>query len=505
MAGGPQPAVPPPAPAGARDERIAIVDIGSNSIRLVVFDGLKRAPAMVFNEKVFCGLGRGLHASGRLSPEGVALAVPNLVRFTALARAMGVGRIEMIATAAVRDASDGQAFRQTVEQHCSHPVRILSGQEEAGFSALGVIAGNPGADGIMGDLGGGSLELVEVKDGRVGRWTTLALGPLRLMERCGEDRQKARRLIDKTLAEVDWLESGRGRIFYPVGGTWRSLARLHIEQHRHPLHAIHGHTVPREETVGLMRLISRLGKSSLRGIEQVSRRRRETLPMGALVLSRLLQRVQCEKVTFSTYGLREGYVFHRLPKAVQDEDPLLSAAAEAAEREGRFGGLGDSLMTWCDPLFPDEGEEERRLRLAACHLSDLAWRDHPDFRAVEALHRILHYPLVGIDHPGRAFLAYTVFLRYGGTAGAKDAKAATALLSERWRERAVLLGAALRLSYRVSAATRWMLDHSALRVQGKVLELKLPDDGSVPDGEAVQRRLKALAQAGSFDETRIVV
>ncbi|HEY9548325.1 MAG TPA: Ppx/GppA family phosphatase [Kiloniellaceae bacterium] len=493
------------AQGSARDQRVAVVDIGSNSIRLVVFDGLKRAPVMVFNEKVLCGLGRGLAASGRLSPEGVALAVPNLVRFTALARAMGVGRIDLIATAAVREASDGVAFRETVERLCGHPVRVLGGIEEAELSALGVIAGNPSADGIMGDLGGGSLELVELNGGKLGRSTTLPLAPLRLIESCGDDRQKARRTIDKTLATVDWLGEGRGRAFYPVGGTWRNLARLHIQQHRYPLHAIHGHTIPYEDARGLTRLISRLGRASLSGIQQVSRRRRETLPMGSLVLSRLLQRMQCARVTFSTYGLREGYLYHQLPAAVQAEDPLLSAAAEIAEREARFGGLGESLMTWCDALFPDEDEEERRLRLAACHLSDLTWREHPDFRAIQALRSILQYPLVGIDHPGRAFIAYTVFLRYGESPTAKEAAQAAALLDDRRRSRAILLGAALRLSYRVSAATRWVLDHSALKVDGGVLELKLPDDGSVPEGEAVQRRLKALAQAGGFRETRVVV
>lgn len=494
----------PFAKAGARDERVAVVDIGSNSIRLVVFDGLKRAPAAVFNEKVLCGLGRGLQSSGRLSPEGVELAVPNLVRFTSLARSMGVGRIDLVATAAVRDAEDGQAFRATVEKLCGHPVRVLSGEEEARLSALGVVAGTPSADGIMGDMGGGSLELVEVNGGRVGRWTTLTLGPLRLMESCGDDRAKARRVIDKALDSVEWLAEGSGRTFYPVGGTWRNLARLHIEQHHYPLHAIHGHTIPRDEAVSLTRVISRLGKSSLSGIQHISRRRRETLPMGSLVLGRLLQRMQARQVTFSTYGLREGYLFHQLPAEVQREDPLLSAAAEIGERESRFGGLGESLMAWCDALFAEESEEERRLRLAACHLSDVAWREHPDFRGIQALRRILHFPLVGIDHPGRAFVAYTVFLRYGESPSAKEAMQAAALLSERWRERAILLGAALRLAYRVSAATRWVLEHSALRVDGKVLELKLPSDGSVPDGEAVQRRFKALAQAGGFAETRIV-
>ena len=489
----------------ARDERVAVIDIGSNSIRLVVFDGLKRAPATVFNEKVLCGLGRGLQSSGHLSPEGVALAVPNLMRFTALARAMGVGRIDLIATAAVREAEDGPAFREAVEQQCGHPIRVLSGEEEAEFSALGVIAGNPTADGIMGDLGGGSLELVEVNDGKVGRSTTLALGPLRLMESCGEDRAAMRKVIDKAFAKVDWLTEGKGRTFYPVGGAWRNLARLHMEQSRHPLHAIHEHTISNADAIKLTRLLARQGKSSVSGIQQISRRRRETLPLGALVLSRLLRKLQCADVVFSTFGVREGYLFNQLPEDVRRQDPLLTAAEEIAEREGRFGGLGEAMMGWCDALFTDEDTEERRLRLTACHLSDLAWREHPDFRGLQALRRILHYPLVGIDHPGRAFIAYTVFLRYGESADSKQAAEAVSLLSERARGRAILLGAALRLAYRVSAATRWVLDHSGLSVDGKVLELRLPDDGSVPDGEAVQRRLKTLAQAGDFEDTRIVV
>ncbi len=488
-----------------KDGRIAVIDIGSNSIRLVVFDGLKRAPATVFNEKVLCGLGRGLQKSGYLHPDGVALAIPNLVRFTALAKAMGIERVDLIATAAVRDAEDGLQFADAVERACGEPIRILSGAEEAQLSALGVIAGNPEADGIMGDLGGGSLELVEINQGKIGRATTLALGPLRLMESCGGDRQVARSQVDAALSEVDWLATGKGRSFYPVGGAWRNLARLHIEQKRHPLHAIHGHTIQYREAVKLARLVSRQGKTSLSGIDFISRRRRETLPLGALVLGRLLRITNSSAISFSTYGLREGYLFDQLPKDQQAEDPLIAAARDFAEREGRFGDLGDGLMRWCDAIFPDEDEEEHRLRLTACHISDFAWREHPDFRASQALRRVLHHPFVGIDHTGRSFLAYTVFLRYGGAPDSSKVARATTLLSERSRGRAKLLGAALRLAFRVSGATRAILDRSSLRVDGDTLELVLPDDGSVPDGEAVQRRLRALAAVGDFRETRIIL
>lgn len=497
--------VPTPSKSRARDRRIAVIDIGSNSIRLVVFDGLKRAPGTVFNEKVLCGLGRGVQTTGRLNPDGIDLAIPNLVRFTALVSAMGIETVDLIATAAVRDAEDGADFCRTVEEACGHSVRVLSGAEEAQLAALGVIAGTPNADGILGDLGGGSLELVEVKGGKIGRAITLALGPLRLMESCGDNRQKARTAIDETLSKVEWLTEGEGRTFYPVGGAWRNLARLHIEQKRHPLHAIHGLTIPYDEAIKLARLVSRQGKNSLSAIDFISRRRRETLPLASLVLGRVLRKANSEAIFFSTYGLREGYLFNQLSKRRQSGDPLLSAAREFAEREGRFGGLGDGLMEWCDALFPKEDEEERRLREAACHLSDFAWREHPDFRAGQAMRRLLHYPFVGIDHPGRSFLAYTVYLRYGGSPSSQEAAPATALLSERWRDRASLLGSALRLAFRVSGATRGILHHSRLNVDGSELELVLPEDGSVPDGEAVQRRLKALATVGGFDKTRIAI
>ena len=488
-----------------KDRRVAVIDIGSNSIRLVAFDGLKRAPTIVFNEKVLCGLGRGLQSSSRLNPDGVRLAIPNLVRFTALVQAMGIERVDLIATAAVRDADDGADFCAAVEKACGHSIRVLSGAEEAELAALGVIAGNPMADGIMGDLGGGSLELVDLKDGKIGRATTLALGPLRLMESCGDNRQKARSMIDDILSKVDWLAEGADRYFYPVGGAWRNLARLHIEQKHHPLHAIHGHTIPHDEAVKLARLVSRQGRSSLSAINFISRRRRETLPLASLVLGRVLRITSSKAISFSTYGLREGYLFNQLSKRRRSDDPLLSAAREFAEREGRFGGLGDGLMAWCDDLFPHENLEERRLREAACHLSDFAWREHPDFRAGQAMRRLLHYPFVGIDHPGRSFLAYTVYLRYGGSPSSKEAEPAMALLSDRARKRAGLLSAALRLAFRVSGATRAILHHSGLRVDGPVLELILPSDGSVPDGEAVQRRLRALATTGEFEDTRIVI
>ncbi len=160
-----------------RRDSVAVVDIGSNSLRLVVYDGVRRAARIMLNEKVLCGLGRGLSETGRLNQEGVEQARVNLQRFVSLARAIGVSRLDVLATAAVRDADDGREFAAEIERRFGVRVRILAGAEEGRYSALGVLSGIPDAQGFAGDLGGGSVELVPVAKGRAGAGATLPIGP----------------------------------------------------------------------------------------------------------------------------------------------------------------------------------------------------------------------------------------------------------------------------------------------------------------------------------------
>lgn len=481
--------------AGRANERIGVVDIGSNSIRLVVFDRLSRAPVPLFNERVLCGLARGLDQTGRLNVEGVELALTNIVRFARLARAMSVGRFDLLATAAVREAANGPEFVAEVERRSGAKVTVLSGASEARLSALGVIAGTPGANGFMGDLGGGSLELVDLRAADLRDSVTLPLGPLRLAEVSNGDRALALAEIDRHLDAVAWLNGSPDACFYPVGGAWRSLARLHMEQSRYPLHIIHGYSLPSRTARDMARVISRLGPHSLARVRGVSRRRLETLPYAALVLSRILERVRPATVTFSAFGLREGHVYDLLGPEEQARDPLIAAASELAASEARFGDLGEEMFSWTTPLCPDETPEEVRLRRAAGHLADIAWREHPDYRAVQALHRILRLPLLAIDHAQRGFLAYTAFVRYGGKPGATDAETAIQLMSARQAWRAEVLGKALRLAVTVSGGTREVLRSASLSLEGDSLVLTLPGNGSVVSGDALERRLKALAKA----------
>jgi exopolyphosphatase/guanosine-5'-triphosphate,3'-diphosphate pyrophosphatase len=483
------------APARLRQSRIGVVDIGSNSIRLVVFDRLARAPQLLFNEKVLCGLGRGLDADGRLNPEGVESALLNLGRFVRLAKAMGIGRLDLLATAAVRDAANGAEFAATVRKRCGVPVRILSGSEEARLSALGVVSGIARADGLMGDLGGGSLELVGLDRGALGAHVTLPLGPLRVGEAAIADRDAARVLIDRHLESVPWIADLHGRSFYAVGGAWRSLARIHMEQVGHPLHVIQQYRIDREQAENLLRVMSRLGRRTLSAISGLSRRRLDTLPFAALLLERLLRQGRPEAVVFSAFGLREGYVFSQLPAALRREDPLLAAARDHGDRDGRFGPMGEALEEWTRPLFATESADQRRLRAAVCLLSDIAWRDHPDYRAEQSFSRILRLPIGGLEHGERVFAAAAVAARYAGTLEPVAREPVLRLIDEPRLGQALVLGLALRLAFSLSGATRRLLKETGIKIAGDRLTLMLPKDGSVMYGEAVDRRLEALGRA----------
>lgn len=308
-----------------RRRPVGIIDIGSNSVRLVVYDGLTRTPVPLFNEKAVCALGKGLDKSGHLNPAGVKMALAAVERFVHLARAMGVAALDVLATAAARDATDGPEFIARLEKRCGVTVRLLSGEEEARNAALGVLCSIPEADGMVADLGGGSLELVMVENHRFGDFSSMPLGVLRLQDQSGGNRAKAVGIIDKHLDKLSWMAQGSGRSLYAVGGAWRTIARICIEQMDYPLHVLDNFTLPAGEAVELLDLISRQSRKSLEKIPGVSKRRLPTLPMAAVALERLVRVVAPSELVFSVYGMREGQFFQNLPPAVREEDPLISA------------------------------------------------------------------------------------------------------------------------------------------------------------------------------------
>ena len=487
----------------ATAERIGVIDLGSNSLRLVVFERLGAALFPLVNEKVMCGLGRSIASTGRLNPEGVDLALLNLRRFVAFARAIAVDDLAVLATAAVRDARDGEAFAAEVERQCSVRVNIIDGAEEGRLSAAGVLAGIPDADGVVADLGGGSIELVRVSPpasstggavaGQIGPGVSLPLGPLRLAE-MGDSLKGLSETIERALTPLPVLSAAAGRNLYLVGGAARAIARLHMEQTQYPLHIIHRYTLTRREAESFLDVISRQSRKSLERITTISRKRLEVVPLAAVVLRKLITIAGPRRVIFSALGLREGYAYGRIPAEDRGSDPLIAAYMAVGRRQSRFRLEGDRLQEWTSPLFAALSETAQRRHRATCWLSDLAWSEHPDYRARQAFIRSLTLPFAGSTHPDRVFVASALHARYGGPVEDTVKEPTRRLLDDQMSQEARTLGLTLRLAYALCAGRLELLSEFRLVRTSNTIMLEAPSEDSLLVGETVQRRLDAIAR-----------
>lgn len=476
--------------------RAGVIDIGSNSVRLVVYDGPHRALSPDINEKALCAIGKGIATTGRLDPQGAAAAIRALARFRMIAEFRNVKRIEAVATAAVREASNGKEFRQRAEEALGVPIRVLSGEDEAKLAAEGVLGGIPDADGVAGDLGGGSLELTPLERGQAGAGVTLPFGPLRLMDASDGKFDRARSLVDQGLESVRLLDRLRGRSLYAVGGVWRSIARIHMTRAKHPVQVLHAYSMSREDAIEHTEYLSSRSRRAMDLIEEETRRRADAIPYGAIVLERLLKAAKIDRVVVSSFGVREGVMFQRMPDEVRKQDPLLAAARDWAQREARDPGLEDALCQWTQSLFGHEAAEDARLRRAACVLSDVLWRGHPDHRADAAFQMALNGNFTGIDHRGRGMMALALHHRYSGldTPPGNYARL-SAFLGDESCSWAMVLGAALRLAYALAGPSADVIRQTTLRVTASSLILSLPRAMEPLWCEQVERKLEDLASA----------
>ena len=490
--------------AAAAGGPYAIVDIGSNSVRLVVYERLARAPLPRFNEKSLCRLGEGLAQTGAIHPDNFRRTVEAVRRFRAIADAMGVVRIDATATEAMRRATNGEALRRAITAETGLEIRILSGAEEARHAALGVVSGFFRPVGLVGDMGGGSLEVAEALDDTVGeRWVSLPLGALPVEALLEKGPEAAKRAVDALLGQG--LPPSRP-VFFPVGGGWRALAKAHMAAAGAPVPVVHGYTV---ETAAIRAFAKSLWRPGPGGrpapaLAGVPARRARTLPAAALVLDRVLKRLAPERVVFSALGLREGWLYAQLPAEERYRDPLVEGAALIGLPAARVPRFVATLVPWTAALFPDETAAETRLRIATCALSDIGWRDHPDLRAAEMFRRLLQFPFIGITHPERAFVAAAIHARYNGKPDDPVLMPALGLLSRGPRRRAAVLGRALTLAYRFSAGVPEVLEGSRLRPGDDRLVLEVGRAARVPDSEVVAERLAALAAAIGLKRSAVV-
>lgn len=481
--------------------RLAIIDIGSNSVRMEVYGSESRSPHHVFSEAVLCGLGSRLGETRRLSRRGRTRALATLRRFHRLSAFLGVTRLEAYATAAVREAEDGAAFVDDIRTATGIEVTVTSGIEEARLSAEGVLLGDPGASGLVADLGGGSLELATVARGTVGTCASLPIGPLRMLDG-SRDTGAVRAEVEATLQDCRMIDRHWHRLFL-VGGSWRELARIHMKRSRYPLPIVQGYSLRRDEALELARWIARRTPDELAKYSRASKSRQAVIPFGAMILDLLIERCRIRQVVISSYGLREGAFDRGQCPAIRKQDPLLSACAAFERRFARAPGFGDELYRWIRPLFPGMQRADRRLVHACCLVNDVEWREHSDYRASISFEAMMRMNISGIDHVERTFLASALLFRHRARRATVKEKQALELLGRNRVARARILGQAIRVGEELSAAAPGVLPHCPVSIPGKHVEVRLAPKFEMLVSERVERELGLLGKSLSL-KPRIV-
>ena len=492
---------------GARP--VAVLDIGSNSVRLVVYERHARALTPLYNEKSSCALGRGIAKSGRLSDASMATAIDAIKRFAMVARMMRVGKVHVLATSAVRDAANRDEFVAAVEQVMEAQVNVLSGEEEAHFAALGVVAGIPGFAGIVGDLGGGSLELSAIANGSDTDGQSYELGVIRLQDDADGSPKKAAELVRERLTKSVLAGVKPGGRFAAIGGTWRSLAKLHQARSDYALHMVQDYVVAAPAMIAFCEAI--VDADSLKnypGSGGVSSSRRELVPLGAAVMAEVLKAGHFDSVVFSALGVREGYLHGKLDPREQAIDPLIQGAEEFSVLRSRSPAHANDLIEFTGQYLGAAGimetPLESRLRTVVCLLSDIGWRSHPDYRGPQSVDSVAYGSLTGVDHPGRSFLAQTMAIRYDGLKS-KAAQALVAMGSPELTARARLIGALFRVAYPMTAAMPGILPRTRFSIDRSTLVLHLPTDFVFLNGDHLRNRLRQFAEVAGHAEARVDV
>ncbi|MDE1153461.1 MAG: Ppx/GppA family phosphatase [Micavibrio sp.] len=474
---------------------VAIIDIGSNAVRLVVYDGLNRAPFKIHNERTQCHLGKDLGKTGRLNPDGIELALDAISRFSGLIKAMKIVEVRAVATAAMRDAADGPDFIKKVRDEFGLKIDVIEGEEEAHLAAHGVLMNGLGKRGIIGDYGGGSLELIVIEDEEVKQKASLPIGGHRL--HAIEDAAERLTAVDDFLASVKFLPDYTGQDFYAMGGAWRSMGRAHMYAAKHPLLVLDHYAIDGAVATEFAENLSGQSIDELKGTLGIMEKRVHDMSVAALTMHRLFKIIKPARLIFSGTGLREGMLYDRLAPAVQKEDALLTSCEKIAQNVSRFDDMRgfERLTAWSLPLFKDQSDKFQRLLKASCLLSDMGWFETEDYQAELAYQRILVAPFYGIDHYDRAFLAYAAYVRYNGDDVATARKKLGDQLNDEMATKAELAGLAQRLGYMLTGGALILLKDSELEVADGMVTMKLKPAAKKLRAEYSVKALEKLSAA----------
>lgn len=470
---------------------VGVIDIGSNSVRLVIYDRLKRVPRPLFNEKSACGLGNGIHFTGKLDENSKIKASRCLSRFAYLSRTMKVDQLYAVATAALRDASDGPAFIREQEEKLGIKIEIISGEREAQLAAQGILSSINLPEGIAADLGGGSLEIVSLRHQHVQHQATFPLGSLRLLDAYKDDLSAIRKKVKEALQEVYWIKDV-GQSFYAIGGGFRSIAQVHMRKERYPVRVLHQYSVPAEQLYPFFSYLLSLAPKEIQQIKGLNTRRKNSFLPSIVVLEEIMKQMSAEEVVFSAAGIREGLLYEKLPPQEYLRDALTASVSALTGRDMETDAYADTLMRWQEQLLDGETLAEKRLRRAACQLSEVALAVSPDFRAEWVFEHILVASLYGLDHRERVMLALACYYRHHHKF--KLNSPTINLLQEEDKLWAKLVGQLSGIAFDLSAGIPDILDKISLSVEGSEVKIRQDESVAMILPEETTKRLEGLGE-----------
>lgn len=479
-------------PSSRALSRVGVVDVGSNSVRMVVFDGAARSPAYFYNEKIMCALGAGLGETGHLNPSGRVRALSAIRRFQLLAEGLKLAPLTAVATAAVRDASDGPDFCAEVEKETGLHIHVIDGQEEARLSAQGVLLGWPEAKGLVCDIGGSSMELAEVANGEVGNRVTSALGPLKLQNLSG-GKKALKKHIAGVVADLLAVMGNEGQRLYLVGGSWRAIARLDMERRGYPLHVLHEYRMTPKAISATIKWIGEHDINDLRRRTGTSDSRMSLVPIASEVLRQLVRAFKPREIAVSSYGIREGMLYEQMSDQLRRRDPLIEACRFAESKDARNPGAGRALNNFIAPLFKSARHPRQRMIRAACLLHDVTWRAHPDFRAEVCFDNATRANLGGLTHRERIWLGLALLHRYKNNREGTRFAPLFDLLDDKAQLEAVVVGKAMRFGAMFSVDAPEKIARLKWQPKKKMLTLTLSDAAIGLFGEVAEARFMSLA------------
>ena len=474
-------------------KRIGIIDIGSNSIRLVVFDGPKRSPLYLYNEKVFFRL--GMQSFGKKAFDtGTLKAVSRIInRYVAICRNMEINKIIMFGTSALREASNSNVLVEVIRKKTNIGVDVISGEKEAFYAAQGILLGFPNAKGIICDLGGNSVEFANISKGVVAECNSVLLGPLAI-NKLENKIENIDRYIRKQLLGAVNANTTKDKPFFLIGGSWRAIAKIHMQRTKYPLKIIQGYKVKSKKIKKTLEFIRDSSFITKYDEINISADRLELLPLSARLLEIIIDELQIKTLTFSSFGVREGFLYHNLSEAEKKKDPLIEAAKFFEKKETRFPNMSKHTFKWISPLYEHLPRKTKRVILAATKLHDIAWIAHPDYKMEMCLELVTRSNISGLSHKERVFLAMILLFRHKAKPEKVFNSKLFKIVSKKKRKIALVIGKGLRLAS-TFFGEKSLFDKIDFRLKAHEVELRFQSKIDFINGEVVERRIQELNKA----------